>query len=40
MDKRNAADTFILDWWLPKTSIDVGIKKVFDDMAKEYDVQN
>ena len=36
MDKRNEADSYIHGWWLPKTSIDVGIKKVFDDMAKEY----
>ena len=36
MDKRNEADSYIHGWWLPKTGIDVGIKKVFDDMAKEY----
>jgi nucleoside-diphosphate-sugar epimerase len=36
MDKRNAADTFILDWWVPKTTIDVGIRKVFNEMKKEY----
>jgi nucleoside-diphosphate-sugar epimerase len=36
MDKRNTADTFILDWWIPKTGIDVGIKKVFDEMKKNY----
>jgi len=37
MDKRNTADTFILDWWVPKTTIDVGIKKVFDEMRKHYE---
>lgn len=37
MDKRNEADTFILDWWVPKTTIDKGIKKVFDEMKKNYE---
>ena len=36
MDKRNEADTFITQWWLPKTSIDQGISKVFNEMKKEY----
>ena len=36
MDKRNEADTYITGWWLPKTGIDVGIGKVFDEMKKEY----
>ena len=36
MDKRNEADTFILDWWIPKTGIDVGIRKVYNEMKKEY----
>jgi len=36
MDKRNTADTFILDWWVPKTTIDEGIRKVFNEMKKEY----
>jgi len=36
MDKRNEADTYITGWWLPKTSIDVGISKVFDSMKKDY----
>ena len=30
MDKRNEADTFILDWWVPKTTIDNGIRQVFN----------
>ena len=33
MDKRNEADSYIMGWWLPKTSIEAGINKVFDDMA-------
>ena len=36
MDKRNEANTYILDWWIPKTTIDVGISKVFNEMKKEY----
>ena len=36
MDKRNEADTFILDWWVPKTTIDVGIRKVYNEMRKNY----
>ena len=37
MDKRNEADTYISGWWLPKTSIDQGIAKVFSEMKKDYD---
>lgn len=37
MDKRNSPDTYILDWWVPKTTIDVGIRKVFNEMKKNYD---
>ena len=36
MDKRNAADTYILDWWVPKTTIDKGIRKVYNEMKKNY----
>lgn len=36
LDKRNEANTFITGWWLPKTGIDKGIAKVFDEMKKEY----
>ena len=36
MDKRNEANTFITQWWLPKTTIDQGIAKVFNEMKKEY----
>jgi nucleoside-diphosphate-sugar epimerase len=35
MDKRNQADTFITKWWLPKTSIESGIKKIFEVMKNE-----
>jgi len=36
MDKRNEADNYIFGWWLPKTTIDTGIAKVFNEMKKEY----
>ena len=36
MDKRNEADTYITGWWMPKTSLDQGIAKVFEEMKKEY----
>jgi len=36
MDKRNEADNYILNWWVPKTTIDAGIRKVFNEMKKEY----
>lgn len=36
MDKRNEADTYITGWWLPKTPLDKGIEKVFEEMKKEY----
>ena len=36
MDKRNTADSYILGWWIPQTGIDVGIRKVFDEMKKNY----
>ena len=36
MDKRNKPDTFIMKWWIPKTSIDQGIAKVFEEMKKDY----
>ena len=36
MDKRNEADTYISSWWLPKTTLDKGIRKVFDAMKGEY----
>jgi nucleoside-diphosphate-sugar epimerase len=36
MDKRNEADNYIVNWWIPKTNLQDGIGKVFDDMKKEY----
>ena len=36
LDKRNAPDTYILDWWIPKTNIQDGIRQVFNDMKKNY----
>ena len=37
LDKRNEADNYILGWWVPKTGIDVGISKVFNEMKKDYE---
>ena len=37
MDKRNQADTYITKWWTPKTSIQEGISKVFNDMKTKYE---
>ena len=36
MNKKNESDTFITGWWIPKTGIQEGIRKVFDDMKKDY----
>jgi nucleoside-diphosphate-sugar epimerase len=36
IDKRNQPNTFITKWWLPKTTIDKGIEKIFKDMEKDY----
>ena len=37
LDKRNEADTYITGWWLPKTNLQDGIAKVFNEMKKHYD---
>lgn len=37
MDKRNEANTYIAGWWLPKTNMQDGIAKVFNEMKKNYD---
>ena len=37
MDKRNEADTYITGWWLPKTNLQDGIAKVFNEMKTHYD---
>lgn len=36
MDKRNEADNYIVNWWMPKTNLQDGIAKVFNEMKKEY----
>jgi len=36
MDKRNEADTYITGWWTPKTTIDQGIAKVFEEMKNDW----
>jgi nucleoside-diphosphate-sugar epimerase len=36
MDKRNKPDTYLTKWWIPKTTIEQGISKVFKDMEKNY----
>lgn len=36
MDKRNIADIFITKWWIPKTTIDQGVAKVFEAMKNEH----
>lgn len=35
MDKRNKPDTYIMKWWIPKTSIENGISKIFEVMKNE-----
>ena len=37
MDKKNEADLYVTSWWLPKTTIDKGIAKVFNVMKEEYE---
>ena len=39
LDKRNSANTFITKWWLPETTIEQGISKVFEEMKNDYFVQ-
>ena len=36
MDKRNEANNYIMNWWLPKTTIDQGITKVFNEMKNDW----
>jgi len=36
MDKRNEANNYIMNWWLPKTTIDQGIAKVFNEMKNDW----
>ena len=34
-DKKNKPDLFLTNWWLPKTSIETGIGKIFDNMKNK-----
>ena len=36
MDKRNKPDIYLSKWWMPKTTIEKGISKVFDSMKGDY----
>ena len=36
LDKNNKADTNILDWWQPKTTLQSGITKVFEAMKNDW----
>ena len=36
LDKRNEADNYIQGWWLPKTNLQEGIAKVFNEMKEKY----
>ena len=40
MDKRNEADNYITGWWMPKTNLQDGISKVFEEMQFFYKVNN
>jgi len=37
MDKKNRPDMYLSKWWIPKTTIENGISKVFEVMKKNYD---
>ena len=37
MNKKNEADSYIISWWMPKTTIDKGIIKVFNAMKEKYE---
>lgn len=36
LDKRNKPDTYLTKWWLPTTTIQDGIAKVFQSMKENY----
>jgi nucleoside-diphosphate-sugar epimerase len=36
MDKRNKPDTYLMKWWMPKTTIEQGIVKIFEEMKEIY----
>jgi len=37
LDKRNQANNYITGWWMPKTNLQDGIAKVFQEMKKQYE---
>jgi nucleoside-diphosphate-sugar epimerase len=37
LNKKNEANTYISGWWLPKTNLQDGIAKVFNEMKKNYE---
>lgn len=36
LDKKNKSSTYITKWWMPKTSIEDGIAKIFNEMKGDY----
>lgn len=36
LDKRNSPDTYIMKYWQPRTSIEEGIAKIFDEVKRGY----
>ena len=36
MDKKNRPDMYLSKWWIPKTTIEHGISKVFSSMMEQY----
>ena len=36
-DARNVPDPYIRKWWEPKTSVSDGVRKVFEEMKKNYE---
>ncbi len=36
-DARNVPDLYIRKWWQPKTTVSEGIRKVFEEMRKDYE---
>jgi nucleoside-diphosphate-sugar epimerase len=36
IDKRNKPDIYLTKWWIPKTTIEKGIAKVFEAMKGDY----
>lgn len=36
MNKKNEPDTYITKWWIPKTTIESGISKVFQEMKNDW----